>query len=265
MKSVSRAQLKRGLAAIFVAALVLSALTVGGRTASPESGVRLSVHSYAALSSAHGKDHFWDVMGQSLRRGQIIRPEGFRMQPTAGRSSRVLKVENVLMNAIVANRDVRYNVFRHKFLPELCCAVPEDRPVPRFLNGSWEYAGTLQNQIAALHGFDSAAAEWGVRLTGFHLFHVAPKRSSLAINPEAPTKQCPSVEETVCAYRVQSPTVIVTHAAYPRVLWDSAAQNQAGQTNVTAVTQRAPSNDFCQPTSVTSAAAGAEIPINFLA
>jgi hypothetical protein len=157
-----------------------------------------------------------------------------------------LKVENVLMNAIVANRDVRYNVFRHKFDPELCCAVPEDRPVPRFLNGSWEYAGTLQNQIAALHGFDSAAAEWGVRLTGFHLFHVAPKRSSLAINPEAPTKQCPSVEETVCAYRVQSPTVIVTHAAYPRVLWDSAAQNQAGQTNVTAVTQRAPSNDFCQ-------------------
>ena len=146
-----------------------------------------------------------------------------------------LKAEKVLMDATIANRDVRYNVFRHKFDPELCCAVPEDRPVPRFLNGRWEYAGASHSRVATLQGFDSAAAEWGVHLTGFHLFHVAPKRSSLAINPEAPTKQCPSLEETVCAYRVQSPTVIVTHAAYPRVLWDSAAQNRAGQTNVTAV------------------------------
>ena len=35
-----------------------------------------------------------------------------------------------------------YNLFRHKLTPDLLCAVPEDCPVPRFIEGSaWRFAG----------------------------------------------------------------------------------------------------------------------------
>ncbi|WP_414473895.1 hypothetical protein [Microvirga sp. M2] len=64
-----------------------------------------------------------------------------------------------------------YNLFRRKWPPDLGCAVPEDRPVPAFLDGSsWEYAGTLRQDDAPPPGFDPAAAECGARWNGFHLF-----------------------------------------------------------------------------------------------
>ncbi len=67
-----------------------------------------------------------------------------------------------------------YNLFRRKTSPDLCCAVPEDRPVPAFLDGaSWDYAGTLRQSDQPPAGFDQAAAEVGVQLNGFHLFQVA--------------------------------------------------------------------------------------------
>jgi hypothetical protein len=45
-----------------------------------------------------------------------------------------------------------YNLFRRKDATDLCCAVPEDIPVP---------------------GFDAAAAETSAGANGFYLFHSA--------------------------------------------------------------------------------------------
>ena len=67
-----------------------------------------------------------------------------------------------------------YNLFRRKLAPDLCCALPEDRPVPAFLDGdTWEYAGTLREGDVPPLGFDRAAAELGAQLNGFHLFQMA--------------------------------------------------------------------------------------------
>jgi hypothetical protein len=67
-----------------------------------------------------------------------------------------------------------YNLFRRKLCPELQCAVPEDRPVPGFLDeAAWEYAGTLRPETPIVPGFDPAAAELGSQLNGFHLFQIA--------------------------------------------------------------------------------------------
>ena len=30
-----------------------------------------------------------------------------------------------------------FNLFRHKLKPDLVCAVPEDYPVPGFIDGTW--------------------------------------------------------------------------------------------------------------------------------
>ena len=66
-----------------------------------------------------------------------------------------------------------YNLFWRRLTPDLCCAVPEDRPVPIFLEGStWEYAGTLHQNDLPPPGFDLTAAELGVQLNGFHLFQI---------------------------------------------------------------------------------------------
>src|SRR4051794_34454382 len=50
----------------------------------------------------------------------------------------------------------RFNLFRHKEMSDLCCAVPEHRPVPPFIKGKrWEFAGAVGGGSAAL-GFDRA-------------------------------------------------------------------------------------------------------------
>lgn len=67
----------------------------------------------------------------------------------------------------------RYNLFRRKRTPDLCCAAPEDRPVPGFVEAeTWEYAGTMAPDELAAPGFDPAAASLGLQLKGFHLFQV---------------------------------------------------------------------------------------------
>ena len=39
----------------------------------------------------------------------------------------------------------RYNLFRHKWQPDLCCAVPEHHPVPGFITGEqWDFAGVWE-------------------------------------------------------------------------------------------------------------------------
>ncbi len=72
--------------------------------------------------------------------------------------------------------NVRCNVFRLKEAPELLCLVPEDYPVPRFLDRRWEFVAAVPGCDRAI-GFDPDAAGVGLRLNGFHLFQqAAPRR-----------------------------------------------------------------------------------------
>jgi PAS domain-containing protein len=66
-----------------------------------------------------------------------------------------------------------YNLFRNKQRPEILCAVPEDRPIPRFVDREqWTYAGSLQPQEHRPSGFHDRAASAGVQFNGFYLFQV---------------------------------------------------------------------------------------------
>jgi hypothetical protein len=66
-----------------------------------------------------------------------------------------------------------YNLFRRRGKPDLHCAVPQDRPVPSFLDATfWEFAGSFGEGGAAPSGFEHAAALIGTRVIGFHLFQV---------------------------------------------------------------------------------------------
>src|SRR3954467_6961723 len=68
-----------------------------------------------------------------------------------------------------------FNLFRHKLKPDLICAVPEDYPVPSFIEGStWAFAGKVSEPITIPLGFKSKAAEAGVRFNGFYLFQASP-------------------------------------------------------------------------------------------
>jgi len=64
-----------------------------------------------------------------------------------------------------------FNLFRRKREADLACAVPEDCPVPGFLDPStWEYVGTLREPTTPLPGFNRRAAEASIRSNGFYLF-----------------------------------------------------------------------------------------------
>ena len=64
-----------------------------------------------------------------------------------------------------------YNLFRSTRSADLLCAVPEDYPVPAFINGQgWAFAGKLAEPCAAPLGFEWRGAETVVPLTGFYLF-----------------------------------------------------------------------------------------------
>ena len=64
-----------------------------------------------------------------------------------------------------------YNLFRCKRSLDLFCAVPEDYPVPAFVDGhGWEFAGKVEELSAAPLSFERQAARAVVPLTGFYLF-----------------------------------------------------------------------------------------------
>jgi hypothetical protein len=77
------------------------------------------------------------------------------------------------MGAGRATNEAAFNFFRLRSKPDLCCAVPKDRPVPSFLRGDWTYAGTARGATGFPRGFDRTAAQIGVALNGFHLFQSA--------------------------------------------------------------------------------------------
>jgi PAS domain-containing protein len=75
-----------------------------------------------------------------------------------------------------------YNLFRNKQRPEILCAVPEDRPIPRFVDREqWMYAGCLQPQDPRPSGFHDKAASAGVRFNGFYLFQVTAAQGKARI------------------------------------------------------------------------------------
>jgi hypothetical protein len=45
-----------------------------------------------------------------------------------------------------------FNLFRFRASPGLCCAIPQDCPVPDFLNGDWSFAGTWTQPGLHSHG-----------------------------------------------------------------------------------------------------------------
>ena len=63
------------------------------------------------------------------------------------------------------------NLFRHKLTPDLFCVVPQDCPVPGFLEGStWTFTGTVSENTPGPTGFDRRAAAAGGRLNSFFIF-----------------------------------------------------------------------------------------------
>ena len=74
-----------------------------------------------------------------------------------------------------------YNVFRRKQEPNLCCAVPQRRPVPAFIHGeTWDFGGTIAGPGTFPLGFQPEAAVEAARLTGYYLFQAFPRLASAA-------------------------------------------------------------------------------------
>jgi hypothetical protein len=64
-----------------------------------------------------------------------------------------------------------FNLFRRVDAPELRCAVPQDRAVPRFITADgWEFAGTLSDGESSPTGFDARAAGPLSGWNGFYIF-----------------------------------------------------------------------------------------------
>lgn len=69
-------------------------------------------------------------------------------------------------------RECSYNLFRTRPRPELLCAVPEDRPVPGFLDSDEWGLSRLQPLDKYPPGFENRAAQVGVRFNGFYLLQI---------------------------------------------------------------------------------------------
>ena len=66
-----------------------------------------------------------------------------------------------------------YNLFRRKLEEDLYCVVPEDRPVPRFVAGDWEFRGRVAEADPVPSGFRADAARDAMRTTGYYVFHAS--------------------------------------------------------------------------------------------
>ena len=80
-----------------------------------------------------------------------------------------------------------YNLFRHKLMPDLFCAVPQDWPVPGFIEGSaWAFAGTSSERTPAPAGLDSETAAAGMRWSGFVMLQSSlPEPRGISTRPDA--------------------------------------------------------------------------------
>ena len=80
-----------------------------------------------------------------------------------------------------------YNLFHHKLMPDLFCAVPQDWPVPGFIEGSaWAFAGTVGERTPAPAGLDSETAAAGMRWSGFVMLQSSlPEPRGISTRPDA--------------------------------------------------------------------------------
>jgi hypothetical protein len=66
-----------------------------------------------------------------------------------------------------------YNLFRRADRVELVCAIPEDRPVPDFVQGpAWQFSGRVEGATIGSSSFNREAAEASVRYNGFYFFQL---------------------------------------------------------------------------------------------
>ena len=87
----------------------------------------------------------------------------------------------LLMSARSEASDCAYNLFKNKQWPESLCAVPEDRPVPGFLDpGEWRFERMLRLLDMSPPGFENRAVQAGVRFNGYYLFQLTDSRRELA-------------------------------------------------------------------------------------
>ena len=88
------------------------------------------------------------------------------------------------------NHRTAFNLFRRKREPDLLCAVPQDCPVPGFVEASaWAFVGTVREPTTVLSGFNRRAAEASVRFNGFYLFEadlIEPDWITIAPRREQP-------------------------------------------------------------------------------
>ena len=80
------------------------------------------------------------------------------------------------LRPVVARYRLTYNLFRRRSEGDLFCAVPEDIPVPNFIEtGEWEFSCKACGSEGP-SGFDPAAAKISARFNGFHLFVALPNK-----------------------------------------------------------------------------------------
>jgi len=90
-------------------------------------------------------------------------------------------------------RECAYNLFRNNQRPKLFCAVPEDHPVPGFIDAeAWSFERVLRNQDVAPPSFHDRAARAGVRYNGFYLFQVTAQEA--ADKPSSPQREAKAPE-----------------------------------------------------------------------
>src|SRR3954466_3531239 len=103
-----------------------------------------------------------------------------------------------------------YNLFRHKLMPDLFCAVSQDCPVPGFIEGSaWAFAGTVSERTLAPAGLDSEAAAAGMRRSGFVMFQSSlPEPSKVRTRLDARFDLQDALSRQVSGAEVRAPEQI---------------------------------------------------------
>ncbi|WP_371680064.1 hypothetical protein [Microvirga sp. KLBC 81] len=107
-------------------------------------------------------------------------PNAVRSMPGCGETPPNAGPETPLVAAVVessARVSPAYNLFRSRLESDLFCAIPEDRPVPIFIEApNWTYAGRADALAQGV--FDLEAARTAVRFNGFYLFVALNRRGA---------------------------------------------------------------------------------------
>ncbi len=85
---------------------------------------------------------------------------------------------SVLQAVTAKSCNSAYNLFRHKELPDIVCAVPETCPVPSFIDpDTWSFEQSLDPTDPNPPGFHAKAAKMALRFNGFYLVYAIASTS----------------------------------------------------------------------------------------